>query len=362
MVARATFALALTLFSAYGSAEELQLHEMAVTADGFAPPVVCESDTIDCDCCGSGPFWFAGTEVTFLGFDARTGGQVNLSFSDTTAPGVSTVSILDGNGLQDFAYAPRVWLGRQISENWAVVGRFWQLTDFATKDPTPAPGTTFTGTNFATITDTSRVRLSTIDIEGIRSFTTASWKVDASLGVRHASLEAQSAVVAFGVFTTGNFVNVALSNGSSFDGTGMVAGLIGRRQIGDTPASLFLGARGSALWGNTDSFGRAVGTVASSPSAPLVGAATVTRANAVATSNIFELQVGVQWDFQIYDSRVNSFFRTAFEYQHWNVAGLPTGGAGFDGTIGELTTNSFSSAGLPGAELYGLSLATGFTW
>ena len=38
------------------------------------------------------------------------------------------------------------------------------------------------------------------------------------------------------------------------------------------------------------------------------------------------------------------------------------GGAGFGGTIGELTTNSFASAGIGGAHLVGLSLGTGFTW
>ena len=60
---------------------------------------------------------------------------------------------------------------------------------------------------------------------------------------------------------------------------------------------------------------------------------------------------------------MNAFFRTAFEYQHWNINGLPTGGAGFGGTIGNLTTNSFASANARGdAQLYGVSIATGFTW
>ena len=59
---------------------------------------------------------------------------------------------------------------------------------------------------------------------------------------------------------------------------------------------------------------------------------------------------------------VNAFFRTAFEYQMWDIDGFPTGGAGFGGTIGELTTNSFAAAGLGNANLVGLALATGFTW
>jgi hypothetical protein len=58
----------------------------------------------------------------------------------------------------------------------------------------------------------------------------------------------------------------------------------------------------------------------------------------------------------------NAFFRTALEYQQWDIDGPPTGGAGFGGTIGELTTNSFASAGLGGANLVGLALGCGFTW
>ena len=116
------------------------------------------------------------------------------------------------------------------------------------------------------------------------------------------------------------------------------------------------------MGGFTNSFGRADGTVASSPSAPLVGAATVTRARAEAELDIIEYQVGMQWEFPLQSLPVTAFFRTAFEYQMWDIDGKPTGGAGFGGTIGEITTNSFASAGIGSANLAGLALATGFTW
>jgi hypothetical protein len=114
--------------------------------------------------------------------------------------------------------------------------------------------------------------------------------------------------------------------------------------------------------GQTDSYGRADGTIASSPSAPLVGAATVTRRDAEAELDIIEYQVGLQLDVPLQVLPVNAFFRTAFEYQMWDIDGFPTGGAGFGGTIGELTTNSFASAGIGHANLVGLAIATGFTW
>jgi hypothetical protein len=102
--------------------------------------------------------------------------------------------------------------------------------------------------------------------------------------------------------------------------------------------------------------------VASSPSAPLVGAATVTRNNAKSDLQIAEIQVGVEWDYALECIPANFFFRTAYEYQDWNIVGPPTGGAGFGGTIGELTTNSFSAAGLGDMQLNGLTFATGLTW
>jgi hypothetical protein len=164
------------------------------------------------------------------------------------------------------------------------------------------------------------------------------------------------------VFTTGNFVNLTLQNGFYFDGEGGTSAINVRRQLGDSPFSFFGSFRGSYIGGHTTSFGRSDGTIASSPSAPLVGAATVTRANADAELDIFEYQVGMQADFPLRRLPVNAFFRCAFEYQNWDIDAPPTGGAGFGGTIGEITTNSFASAGIGHAWLYGVSLATGFTW
>ena len=77
---------------------------------------------------------------------------------------------------------------------------------------------------------------------------------------------------------------------------------------------------------------------------------------------IFELQAGLELECPLQDMPANFFFRTAYEYQKWDIDGLPTGGAGFGGTIGELTTNSFASAGLGGMTLHGISIGTGLTW
>jgi hypothetical protein len=324
-----------------------------------------------CGCGGCGHkdkkgcgFWFAGTEFTALNINARSGGIITASFSDTTAPGVSTFATRDGNGLNDvFGYGPRIWGGRQFGDNWAIVGRFWTTEANQTNSPpAPNPAIPNTGSNFATIFERDNAQFRTADLELVRVFKPGKWKIDGSFGVRHAHIGVRSDFLAFGVFTTGNFVNLTLQNGFYFDGEGGTSAINIRRQIGDSPFSLFGGFRGSYLGGHTTSFGRSDGTVASSPSAPLVGAATVTRADADAELDIFEYQVGMQVDAALQRIPVNAFFRVAFEYQNWDIDAPPTGGAGFGGTIGEITTNSFASAGIGHAYLYGIALATGFTY
>ena len=332
-----------------------------------------EKDCDDSDC-GSGiscstaagrmPFWFAGTEMTVLNVNARSGGIITASFSDTTAPGVSTFAAVDGNGLNDkFAVAPRIWGGRQFGEKWALVGRYWELeTSEINSPPAPNPAIPNTGSNFATIFEQDRAHFRTADLELVRSFRPGKWKIDGSFGGRHAHIGVRSDFLAFGVFTTGNFVNLTLQNGFYFDGEGGTSAINVRRQFGNSPFSFFGSFRGSYIGGHTTSFGRSDGTVASSPSAPLVGAATVTRADADGELDIFEYQTGMQADFALRKVPVNAFFRVAFEYQNWDIDAPPTGGAGFGGTIGELTTNSFASAGIGHAYLYGVTLGTGFTW
>ena len=116
-------------------------------------------------------------------------------------------------------------------------------------------------------------------------------------GARHAEIGVRFDFLAFGVCTTGNFINLTLQNGF-FNGDGGTGAITARRQIGNSPFTFFSSFRGSYLGGHTTSFGRADGTVASSPSAPLVGAATVTRADADAELDIWEYQVGLQLDFR----------------------------------------------------------------
>lgn len=305
--------------------------------------------------------WFVGTEFTYLSFHADNGGIITASFSDATAPGVATERFVI-NQYEDSTFTPRLWLGRRIGERFGVVARYWQLEQFNEDPPTP---TESTGSNFATFRQESYMEMFTFDIEGMMQCRHERWTFDFTGGFRHADFQMQQSLYSFGVFTSGNFVNLYLANGAHVRADGPTASITVRRQIGESNASVFGTIRGSALTGETDSYGRSSGTIASSPSAPLVGAATVSRNNSTAGDTgieIVEAQLGVQWEYELREVPATFFLRVAGEYQSWYMNGPPTGGAGFGGTIGEITTNSFASAGLGQAELYGVSIATGLTW
>jgi hypothetical protein len=250
----------------------------------------------------------------------------------------------------------------QVTDHWGFRGRYWRLSGSDSHSPDQNPAISTTGTNFATIFTVDKAEAWTTDFEAVRSDQIGQWKIDGFVGGRHASFSTDSDFLAFGVFTTGNFVNLTLQNSCDFDGGGVTYGGSLRRRIGSSHLYAFVSGRGSKLDGFTNSLGRSDGTVADSPSAPLVGAATVTRNHAVAEMSIYELQAGLEFEWALRDIPANFFFRTAYEYQKWDIDGLPTGGAGFGGTIGEITTNSFASAGLGGMVLEGISIGTGLTW
>jgi hypothetical protein len=310
-------------------------------------------------------FLYAGTEFSYMHARTQTGGIITASFSDTTAPGVSTQAFVQRDGANGWDNGTRFWVGAQLSDAWAVQGRHWSMSMNKLGFPNSNPNIPDTGANFATFEVGNTMEAYTIDVEAVRSWwcdDLGGWKTDMFIGARNAHFVSRMDFLAFGVFTTGNFVNLTLQNGSKFDGSGVTYGGAVRHQIGNSHAHFFTSLRGSTLYGHSDSFGRSDGTVASSPSAPLVGAATVTRANADARMYIIELQTGIQWEFALQQLPANFFFRAAYELQNWDFDAPPTGGAGFGGTIGEITTNSFASAGIGGLILEGITFGTGLTW
>jgi hypothetical protein len=312
-----------------------------------------------------GSNFYIALEPMFLQTQSRTGGRVTLTLNDSGTPEVDQ-SLLGADGIDDEAYAPRILLGWKWNHALGVSGgvqaRAFDLRDDTFGPPTLAPGTTELP-NFATESETNSLELYTGDLEGTLSYSRWGATVEGTYGRRAAHFRTSGEIETFGVFTTGNFVQIQFSNGSAFKGHGNVAGLAIAYRVPKYPVSVFIGRRTSRLEGESDSFGRSVGTVASSPSPPLVGAATVTRNDEDETElEIGETRYGLQADFGGDGSRFRPFARVTYEKMKWSLDGPPTGGAGFGGTIGTLTTNGFASAGLGGAEVKGWSLALGMAF
>jgi hypothetical protein len=317
----------------------------------------------EADSYGRTSYWFAGAEFTFMGVNAASGGHVVLTHSDTTAPGVATVGFRDGDGIAEMTYAPRFWLGRQLGENWGVRGSFFALEANQSRDPQRNPLVPSTGTNFGTFTNWGDVEMSSLDLDVVRSFYLSdNWLLDVFGGVRHSSFDCTSGLESFGVFTTGNFVNLWLESGCQFDGTGPSLGFSSRSRLGNSNLYLLWSGRGSALSGRSDIYARAVGTIASSPSAPLVGAGNDAESNVPSTLHIIESQLGLQYEFGVMDRPFNCFVRCAFEVQHWQIDNGEVVDSGFGGTIGEISTNSRAFGGAGSATLVGLGISTGLTW
>lgn len=294
-----------------------------------------------------------------------TGGAITMSLNDSDTAGTD-ISLFGGSARDSKEYAPLATVGYRFTHKWGisagVEGRHYELSDSVSTVPRLVPGTTALA-NFATFSETSDVELHASDAALTAQYARWGVTIDGSYGKRYGAFEANGEIEAFGVFTSGNFVQLQLSNGSEFKGDGKLKefGVSYEipYQVWHTSLSVFGNRRWSTLDGKSNSFGRSVGTAASSPSAPLVGAATVTRNNAIASLKTKDYEYGVQFKFGSKESKIRSYARVAYQKMTWDLTGPPTGGAGFGGTINDLTVNSFSTAGLGEVELKGYALSIG---
>jgi hypothetical protein len=273
-----------------------------------------------------------------------TGGNITLSYNDVDTAAVDK-AVIGGHGRKTSHYLPTGTLGARFNQTenftWGLELQGYSFSDGVSTTPLDSPTVTPLP-NFATFRETSLFKMDASDITATAGYSRWNATAEVVAGYRSASFETRAEIESFGVFTTGNFVNVALSNGAAFKGSGPVAGLRLKYTPPQFPVSVVARYKYSKLDGKSDSFGRAVGTVASSPSAPLVGAATVTRNDADAKADIHDQEYGLQYDFG--GASVSSFVSVTYTMTKLKLNGPPTGGAGFGGTIGDLTTNSFSSA------------------
>jgi hypothetical protein len=69
-------------------------------------------------------------------------------------------------------------------------------------------------------------------VEGVRTFDWNGWQADALVRSRHTEFSSGSSTLAFGVFTTGNFVYRTLQSRCEFEASGAARGVALHHQIG----------------------------------------------------------------------------------------------------------------------------------
>lgn len=311
-----------------------------------------------CDPMRCHSFWFAAVDAGFLGIKSRTGGRASIRFDDTALPGTEFQAVR-GTGFETFAVAPRVALGYQVNSQWGLVGRYWSVCDNDQSVSVAPPETA--GLDGISLAESDHVRLDAFDLEMIRSFAPGLWKLDASAGARHAILDESAAVSAGADFAGPSFATAFLLNRTRFAGTGLTGALSARRPLGVGRASLFASGRGSILGGRASSRSQ-LDSILSTPNGSPAAGLVIDRADSTPLVWIGEVQLGVQWDWPLERLPANAYFRTALEYQHWDVDATIDSqiNATFTGP-GNATSQSVSAGG-GSVDLYGLVLAMGFTW
>jgi len=323
----------------------------AAVLDSFNCPPTCVDNGY--------PLLFAGGELTFLSLDSHSGGHALFSLDDTSTGGTD-LTLAGADNLSDQGYAPRVWLGVNVNEYWSIVGRYWRLEDSGADRPVAPPGAVNLA-NLLQLSGTSEVDAFTADLEADATLNNGPWQFTGMVGARHALLDTKSRLTTGGIFTGSNEARLNLSDGSSFEGTGLSGGVVARRRIGCTPFHLYVGGRASKLDGDSDSFGRAAVDITSPPN-NLNNSIAIRRHDGSASMTIGELQAGVGYDVQLSLIPAYAFFRVGYEYQNWDIDGHAANGPNYNGSVGNVDVSATVSPGIGDLRFNGLTLATGLAW
>jgi hypothetical protein len=329
-----------------------------VSAPCVSAPPTCTTQCGDpgvacCDsgCCASHWQFISGVEATF--FHASSHGAD--ASSRVTRRNSETVDISNSEAFDAMTFSPRVFAGVQ-DDCWAVLGRFWYLSDSSGHlDPFVLAGSG-TGT-FAT----DRIKAYTADFEVRRSMCIGVSKFDFFLGGRYASFETDQGIDISRLTTGTEMTYTNAFTDFTFSGLGITTGFQGRTPIGcDSCISLVYGVRGSVLWGNA---GRGVQTSASIVD---VGASASSINGAYAETNdtafIIEGLVGLQWDHDLRCLPMSAFFRIAGEYQFWDLGSAAQAAAGSNAVSNTASASSRASLGDVDANFFGFTIGTGFNW
>ena len=322
-------------------------------------------------CCRPPCTIIAGTDVVFLGTDIN-GQRSTWRHVDNIASTTQRFGQLSGDAaIDDFYVAPRIWLGVQGCR-WGIVGRYFHMRvgehDYLGLDPTADyPLYSFNANSIFEAYYT--------DIELTRNFCLHGCKNQFTFGARYASIEHHESLFGRAILDHGSLIDGILEAGTKSNraahGTGLTFSLNGRKPLFcNSCANWFYSGRTSILWGPTLNDVETHSSVVVDPGATIAGAGSIDVARTLIDDDLFigEFQFGIEWNFALKCLPARAFFRTAFEYQYWDASSGLAGADSFAGvtTSGPPATDDqvFVSTQARGliVDMYGLSVATGFTW
>ncbi len=328
-------------------------------------------------CCKRPCTIVAGTEAVFLSPDIN-GRRVTYEFEQLvngTRTGLQQFGpYWDHADLNDFYVAPRIWLGVQGCK-WGIVGRYFHLRAGENDFDSLQPWELYPDNDYNA---NSIFEAYYADLEVTRNFCLHGCKNQLSFGARYALIEHHESIYGRSFVrtdTTDGILEGTTRANRSAHGTGLTFGLNGRKPLFPCScAHWFYSARSSVLWGCNHSevqTSAGVTVIPTDGSVPGGSAGSIDGARTSVNDDLFigEFQAGIQWDFALRCLPAKAFFRTAFEYQYWDAS---SGGAASGSFAGVQTTDGgdtndyvvSTTADAPGliVDLYGVSVATGFTW
>lgn len=305
-------------------------------------------------------------EATFLMMDL-SGTQVAGQLDAPAIPVGALFLSSDADLEDEITHSPRLYFNCQKCE-WGLGVRVWNLDDSAS-NYTPL---NLLNLNIIGNYSLERIEACYADTELTYSLSHGSChygllknsSLQLAVGLRYAEYENESLMIANGSFGDA----IAHSSGIAqvrYDGTGITSGIRGTFGLKHHTA-LYWGLRGSYLWGDMTTLAQTAATAIYEVD-PAAGA--INSAGTSTDEELFigEATLGLQWQHQLRCIPACAFFRVAAEYQLWDINSDAFSYAESVVEVDVLPADSIISsaqalAGSPKVDLFGLTVATGFTW
>jgi len=334
-----------------------------LASDAPASDGVFSSDPCVKCCCQQQRRWrpYAGVAATFLAPSHNTGGGSAILIGNY-ATGTTT---LDRSATdRQMNISPRLWLGVQ-GENWGAVVRYWNWSSLV--GGLSEPGAVLPVAGSAGSFTQNSLHLQTLDAEITRYLRANRSDVWFSIGFRYAAFQRSSSLMDTSrVGTTPMLINSSGMESTNFYGGGLTGGLFGKTPIGSSNLSWIYSGRMAVVW-DPSSKSLAMSDVIYGGPFGINNFSGGTN-SAFSTLLMSEIQLGMQYDRALKFVPGNAFFRTAFEWQYWN---LNHGNSMTSAASGGLTPTTFPLGGFATAisrasgttlDMLGFNLATGFNW